>query len=198
MSEVNKLVQQDFNFRTKDGYKRPTVSVELFVPTAAGLIAMLQSEDQKVVELLEGLAADALISHVRTFVDSNENFDQEALNKLIEEGQISLEAIANLPKSERNTISKEMLEEFAKDYIAVMPGITGKDVKKVQVAAGLIIERFKRVAGDNGILAVLQEQVGVFVEGAGDELVAKHERVLSYLATKLEELLSVKVTADAL
>lgn len=198
MSEVNKLVQQDFNFRTKDGYKRPTVSVELFVPTAAGLIALLQSEDQKVIELLEGLAADALISHVRTFVDSNDSFDQEALNKLIEEGQISLEAIANLPKSERNTISKEMLEEFAKDYIAVMPGITGKDVKKVQVAAGLIIERFKRVAGDNGILAVLQEQVGVFVEGAGDELVAKHERVLSYLATKLEELLSVKVTADAL
>lgn len=198
MSEQHKLIQQDFNFRTKDNYKRPTVSVELYVPTKDGLIALLQGEDQKVVELIESLAADTLLAHVRSFVDSDNDFSQETLNALIEAGEISLERIANLPKSERNTISKEMLEEFAKDYISVMPQLTGADVKKVQVAAGLFIERFKRVAGDNEVLAVLQARLGTFIEGAGDDIVGKHERVLAYLATKLEELLSVKVTADAL
>lgn len=198
MSEAIKLIQQDFNFRTKDGYKRPTVSVELFVPTSVGLVAALQGEDQKVIDLIESFAQDALVAHVRSYVDSDAEFSQETLNALVERGEITLEFIANLPKSERNTISKENLEEFAKDYIAVMPGITGKDPKKVTVAAGLFIERFKRIAGDNAVLAVLQEQLGVFIENAGDEIVGKHERVLAYLATKLEELLSVKVTADAL
>lgn len=200
MSELQNLIEKDFSFRTnkETGYKRPTVTVSYPVLTAVGLVSALQSEDTKLVSLICDLAADAVTSHVRSFVEADENFSQEALNVLIEEGKISLETIANLPKSERNTISKENLEEFATDYIALMPGVTGKDVKKIQTAAALFIERFKRVAGDNGILAVLQEQLGVFIENAGPELLEKHERVLSYLASKLEELLSIKVTADAL
>ncbi|MCY1426034.1 hypothetical protein D9M71_418420 [compost metagenome] len=168
------------------------------VPSLAGLATLLTSEDQKVQDLLVGLVQDTLTSYTRTFVEADAEFSQEKFDALVAEGKISIEAIANLPKSERNTIGKEDLEEFAKDYVAYMPEITGKDVKKVQMAAGLFIERFKRVAGDNTILAVLQEQLGTFAEGVSEEVLAKNERVVMYLSSKLEELLSLEVTADAL
>ena len=193
-----KRIEQSFAFRTKDGIKRPTVSVEFDSPNAAGLIQLLQSEDPKVVSYLEDMTSSALAAHIRTYVDSDENFNQETLDAMVAEGKISIEALANLPKSERNTLTKEQLEDFARDYIAIMPEVTGKDVKRIQMAAGLFAERFKRCAGDNTVLAVLQEQLGVFIEAADSEVLSKHERALEYLAAKLEELLSIKVTADAL
>lgn len=194
-----KLVEKDFSFRqNKDGYKRPTVSLQIQVPDLEGVATLLSSEDPKVVDLVVGLVQDTLTGYVRKFVEDDVDFDQAKFDALVAEGKISIEAIANLPRSERNTIGKEDLEAFAKDYIQYMPTITGKDVKKVQMAAGLFIERFKRVAGDNQILTVLQEQLGQFVEGVSEETLAQHERVVSYLSTKLEELLSLEVSADAL
>lgn len=195
---TTKRVEQTFNFRTKDGIKRQPVSVEYASPNAAGLIQLLQSEDAKTIAYLEDLASSALGSHIRTFVDADENFNQEVLEALVAEGKISLEALANLPKSERNTLTKEQLEDFARDYVVIMPEVTGKDVKRVQLAAGLFVERLKRAAGDSNLLAVLTEQLGVFVEHAPEEMLAKHERVCEYLAQKLDELSSLKITADAL
>lgn len=200
MSEVQtqRLAELTFNFRTKDGIKRPTVTVEGVLPTTEGLIQILQGDDEKQKELLHYLVGSAIQGHVRSFVEADEDFGQDAYNALLEGGKVDFAALANLPKSERNTLSKEQLEEFAKDYIQYMPEITGKEVKKVQAAAGLFVERYKRVAGDNAVLAVLQEQLGVFVENAPEEVTSKHDRAIGYLAEKVEELLSVKITADAL
>lgn len=198
MSEVT-LIEKDFSFRqNKEGYKRPTVTLAIGVPSLEGVATLLASEDAKVQALIVGLVQDTLTGYVRKFVEDDQDFDQAKFDALVAEGKISIEAIANLPRSERNTIGKEDLEEFAKDYVAYMPAITGKDVKKVQMAAGLFIERFKRVAGDNQILTVLQEQLGQFVEGVSEEVLGKNERVVTYLSSKLEELLSLEVTADAL
>lgn len=198
MSEVT-LIEKDFSFRqNKEGYKRPTVTLQIGVPSLDGVATLLASEDQKVQALVVSLVQDTLTGYVRKFVEDDADFDQAKFDALVAEGKISIEAIANLPRSERNTIGKEDLEEFAKDYVAYMPAITGKDVKKVQMAAGLFIERFKRVAGDNAILTVLQTQLGQFVEGVSEEVLSKNERVVIYLTSKLEELLSLEVTADAL
>lgn len=194
-----KVLPVDFNFRTtKEGYKRPTVSLELMVPTAEGVAELLMAEDAKVVSLVVDTVAAVITSYVRGFVDADSDFDQAKLNALMEEGKISIEAIANLPKSERSTLTKEDLEAFAKDYIAVMPGVTGKSVEKVTAAASLFIERYKRAAGDNAVLTVLRDQLSIFVDNAAPEMLETHERAISYLATKVEELLSIKVTADAL
>lgn len=200
MSQENtqRVAEFNFNFRTKDGIKRPTVTVEGILPTTEGLIAILQGEDDKQKQLIHDLVASAVQGHIRTFVEADENFGQDQYNELFANGKVDVAALANLPKSERNTLSKEQLEEFAKDYIQYMPEITGKDVKRITSAAGLFVERYKRVAGDNAVLAVLQEQLGVFVENAPEEVTSKHERAIGYLAEKVEELLSVKITADAL
>lgn len=200
MSEVqtSRVGELTFNFRTKDGLKRNSVNIEAILPTAAGLIEVLGSEDNKQKELIVDLVASAISSHIRGYVENDLDFNQEAYNALLADGKVDLAFLANLPKSERNTISKENLEDFAKDYIAIMPEVTGKDVKRITSAAGLFVERFKRVAGDNAVLAVLQQQLEVFVEHAPEDVTAKHERVISYLADKLTELQEIRVTADAL
>lgn len=194
----NTRIATDFNFRTKDGYKRPTVTVEHDVPNADGIMEALSSGDEKVVGLITSTVQGVIISHLRGYVDSDADFDQAKCDALYSEGKISLEAIANLPKSERSMLTKEDLEAFAKDYMEIMPEVTGKAKEKVAAAAGLFIERYKRVAGDNAVLAVLQEQLTTFIENAGDEVVGRHEKALTYLVAKVEELLSIKVTADAL
>lgn len=197
MSNVAKL-ESSFSFRTKDGVKRPTVVVEYDVPSAAGIIEYLQGQDEKVIALITDTVQGVITTYVRSFVDADAEFDQAKLNELVTEGKINLETIANLPKSERNTTSKEDLEEFAKDYIAIMPEATGKSKEKVATAAGLFVQRYKTVAGKKDVLNVLQEQLGVFVEKAPQDVVEKHSKAISYLADKVGELLSIDVTADAL
>jgi hypothetical protein len=194
----SKSLNVDFNFRTKDGYKRPTVSLEVPVPTAEGVAELLVHEDAKVVCLVVDTVAAVLTSYVRGFVDADADFDQAKLEALIADGKVSIETIANLPKSERSMLTKEDLEGFAKDYISIMPEATGKSIEKVTAAAGLFIERYKRAAGDNEVLTVLRDQLAVFIDHATPDMLETHERAISYLATKVEELLSIKVTADAL
>lgn len=197
MSNVSNL-ESSFSFRTKDGYKRPTVVVTYDVPNKEGIIELLQGEDQKVISLITDAVQGLVTSYVRGFVDQDVDFDQAKLDALVAEGKINLETIANLPKSERNTLSKDDLESFAKDYVEVMPEITGKPKEKVELAAGLFVQRYKPVAGKKEVLNVLAEQLSVFIDKAGDELVEKHSKAVGYLADKVQELLSIDVTADAL
>lgn len=191
-------IENNFNFRTKKGYKRPTVSVEYDAPNSEGIVALLQGEDAKVVELIVDNVQGILQNHIRSYVDQDLDFSQESLDKLVEEGKVSLEYIAHIPKADRNVLSKEDLETFAQDYIEIMPGITGKDEARVQSAATLFVERFKRAAGDNQVLEILRDQLSVFAENAPEEVLERNERVIVWAAGKLDELLAIKVTADAL
>lgn len=194
------LIPANFSFRTnKDtGEKRPTVEVNVPVPSAEGIAQALVHEDPKVVALVVETIQGLVISHVRSYVDEDKDFNQETLDKLVAEGKFTLEALANLPKSERNVLTKEELEAFAKAYIAVMPELTGKSVERVTAAAGLYVERYKRAAGDNAVLEILKQQLEVFINNAPEEVVLEHSKALTYLSNKVDELLSVKVTAEAL
>lgn len=197
MSEAN-ITTSDFNFRTKNGYKRPTVSVEYPVPTAGDLVAMLQGDDEKVRQYIVETVHGTVFNHVKGFVDADIDFDQNTMNALIESNQVSVEHIAHIPKADRNVLNKEDLENFAEAYIAVMPGATGKDPEKVKAAASLFVSRFKTVAGDQDILSILKDQLGVFMDAADVEVLESNEKVLSWATQKLDELLSAKITADSL
>lgn len=189
-----------FGFRQnkETGEKRPDVEVKILLVTAAGIIAALNSGDEKQVSMIEDVVNGLITSQLRTYVDADPEFDQAKADALSAEGKLTIEAIANLPRAERNTVSKDDLEQFAKAYVELMPGITGKDLEKVQTAAGLFVERFKRASGDDKVLQVLQQQLNIFVEKAPEDVVAANEKAITYAANKLSELLSLKVTADAL
>ena len=198
VTPTTERVTSNYHFRTKDGYKRPSVEVEYDAPTAGGIIEILQAGDKKVVDLITETVQGIMTSHIKGYVDEDTEFDQAKLEELVAEGKVSLEHIASIPKADRNVMSKEDLEQFAKDYIAIMPGLTNKDEARVKAAATLFVERFKRAAGDEAVLAILQEQLAIFVEGAPEEIAQRNDKVLNWAVAKLDELLSVKITADAL
>lgn len=189
-------VTLDFHFRTKDGYKRPSVSVSMEALTVEQVANYLN--DEKVGALIIDTLTGVISSHVRGYVESDLDFDQAKFDELVAKGETTLEFIASIPKADRNVLSKEDLESFAKDYIQYMPEITGKEVSRVQAAAALFVERFKRAAGDNNVLEILQEQLSIFVDNAPAEVLENHQRVITWAMSKLEELLSIKITADAL
>lgn len=193
-----KQIENTYSFRQnkETGVKRDSVTLKLPVLTAAGIVQALNSGDEKVVSLVEDTIAGLIISQVRGFVEADEAYDQAKFDAQAD--QATLEFIANLPKAERNVVGKEALEQFAKDYIAIMPGVTGKEVERVTAAAGLFVEKFKRAAGDDTVLKILQEQLSIFLENASEEVVERNQMAIGYLAAKLQDLLSIKVTGDML
>lgn len=191
-------VTTQYHFRTKDGYKRPSVEVEYVGPNAEGIVDLLRSGDKQVEDMIVDTVHGLVSSYIKGFVDDDLDFCQETLDALVADGKISLVSIAHIPKADRNVMSKEDLETFAKDYIAVMPEVTGLSLVKIQAAASLYLERFKRASGDHEVLNIIKEQLNVFVEAADNEVIAKNERVISWAIAKLDELLSLKITADAL
>jgi len=194
------VISVNFGFRkSKDSeYKRPNVQLDVPVPSKEGIIAALSSEDPKVRDLVFDAVHGVITSHLRSYVDNDVDFSQETCDALAEKGELSLSYIANIPKADRNVMSKEDLESFASDYIEVMPQITGKDKARVSAAAQLIVERFKRAAGDEGVLKILQDQLVTFAENAPEEMVSRNERALTWAINKVESLMEVQVSADAL
>lgn len=191
-------VEALFSFRknAQTGEKRPSLTLSYNALTAVGIIAALQSGDENVVTLVEDTIAGLSQSQLRSFVDADPAYDQSKADA--DADKLTLQYIANLPRAERNTVGKEDLQQFAEAYIAFMPGFTGKSLEKVQTAAALFVERFKRVAGENNVLSILQDQLGIFVENADTEIVEANGKAITYLMEKLKELLEIKVTVDAL
>lgn len=202
MNEVNTLELHDvsYGFRkdSETGYKRPTVEVKIPLPNYAGVQQLLVNPDSKEAKLLISLAQSVVTDYVRTLVDADADFKQETLDALFAEGKIDFAFIANIPPSDRNATSKEDLEAFAKAYIKIMVEAGVVSEASAKTAGGIFIERFKRVAGENDVLSALNKRIQQFTEIASPEVLAEHERTLLFLSKKLQELLSVKITADLL
>jgi len=200
-TQATEVVEKaSFHYRkNKDsGVKRASVEVDYKVPTTAGLISYLQGDNQKVKDMIRDAVLGVTNGHLRSFVDSDENFDQAKADQLGAEGKLSLEYIANLPKADRNQVTREALEAFAKSYMEVIKASTDKSAAKIEAAAGLLVNRFNPIRGDEAALAVMEGQLAIYAENAGEEALAEHTAALNFLVAKLEDLQSAKITADDL
>ena len=201
MSIATAVENVDFRFRTKNKgteneVTRSPISVKVPLPTKAGIIQALESGDEKLENMLVYSAQEIVINYLKGFVDENLEFSQETADALAEEGKLSLEAIANLPRSARSRLSKADIEEFCKDYIAYMPAISGKSEDQVKAAAKVYLDQFKDVAGDNKILSILAGQLELFMDKVDESVVEKHGRVLEHLVNKVDELKKVEFTEE--
>lgn len=192
-----------FSFRTnKDtGEKRPTVEIVAEVPSKEGIVELLQSTDptdKAAQELVMDAVVGVITPHIRSYVENDLEFSQERYDELLASGKVSLEYIANLPKAERNVLSKEDLEAFATDYVDLMPAISGKEISRVQLTAQVVVGRFKRIAGDPAAISVVKNNLMQFIEGAPEEVVNAHSKVLTWALAKLDELAEMQVNASAL
>lgn len=196
------VLEATYNFRKnkETGHKRATVEVKIPAPTANEIIAILEDDsdaNKKTRALVLEQIYQPIIAAVRSRVDANEDFDQAFFDTL-PKSDFSLHTLANLPRSERSTTTKEELEAFADSYVAVMVEAGKISAKAGDQAKVLIVGRFKQVAGDTAVLSKMQTRLNEYMELVDDATAMEHEKAVTTLITKLDDALSADFNADAL
>ena len=160
----NTVDKKEFKFHFKKnvelGIKRPSVELNLPVPSVEGLIAIIQAGG-KGLELLQEAATSIVYEQARSIVNEKEDINQDNFPL----DQVTWDFIASIPPKERRGggIPKETWEEFATDYIAVMPAVTGKTAEQVGNAAKILLNKFSAVKTQKPVLKLLKEQLALYI-----------------------------------
>ena len=182
---------KSFKFRfnkDKMGNQRKTVELLLPVLTFAGIIAALEAGGKQ-AELLAEVCSDTIRKAAAAIVGENEGTTQESFPM----DKISWDAIANQSRAERQTISEEVWEAFAKDYIEVMPGVTGKKVEAVSNATIVYLKKFSIVKTDKPTISKLKDQLGLYMENSKN--VEQFTEILELLLNKADTYLQANEVA---
>lgn len=210
MTQVTQDQKVEFRFRERDGYKRPTLELNIPLLTHHGIALGIATDqdgnlnDPKVGELIVDNVNGALIAYVRSAVNADENFSQETLDEMVNKGEITLTHLANLPRSQRNVTTNADLAAFAKAFVEVAAEVENTDqriasVAGAQVAAQAFVDRIKAAAGKNEILDKLTSMLEKFAEAASEDVVNEHAATIEWLFTKMEEARKVdELSMDAL
>jgi hypothetical protein len=189
------VLETNFHFRkVKDEAsgvetKRPTVTIPVPAPSVEGLIAIIEKGGKGLDLLLEAVR-DKVVEQAREQVNDKEDINADNFDY----AKLEWEFIANLPKAERRGggISKELWDDFAADYISVMPGVTGKKKESVELAAKVFTSKFANAKTNKPVLKVLQEQLAIYINNTtrGEEVAP----VVEWLSNKVDTLLKTDET----
>lgn len=185
-----------FHFRkitdpdTKIETKRATVNIPVPAPSVEGIINILENGGDKQIALLMEAVRDKILEQARDIINENESINE---NNFPYE-KLSWETIANLPKAERRGggIPKEMWDEFAKDYVAIMPALTGKKAEAVELAAKVFTSKFVNSKTNKPVLKLLQQQLAIYINNT--TAAEQFTPVLDWLTSKLETLINTDET----
>lgn len=195
--------EMSFYFKTKKGeenelgekqpdYKRPTVKLEVPVPTFDGLVASLNKDESgKVAAFLLSLIEQEVYLEARNQVNDKDPFEQKDLDL----NALTLEALANRPASERkgSAISDELWKLFETDYVTVMASVTSdKTEKQIKTAAELMVNKFSKIREKKNIIATLRSYLQQWYTATtlSEELSA----VYDYLDGRAVQLINAEVT----
>lgn len=188
------LKQVKFNFRkVKDAEtgvetKRATVELDkLPVPSVEGIVAILESGDDKAMSLLLEAVADVVINRARDVINENEaitseNFDYSVCNWM---------TIANLEKEDRRSgISKETWDDFALDYVEIMPSVSGTSKEQSANAAKIFVGKFASIKAKKDVIGKLKLRLSVYAENS--PRAAEFADVIDFLFKKADKLIAAK------
>lgn len=181
------MAERKFHFKKNElGDKRPSVTLALPLLTIEGLIAAL--EDTKKQEIILSAVNELIVDQARIQVgdDNNPVNSQEQLDV----SKLSFDYIANLPPAERRGggIAKEIWEAFGKDYLAVMPAVTGKTAEQCGNAAKLFLAKFQPCKTNKPVLKKLQELLALYA-GTTSNL-EEFQDCVKFLDSKITDLLN--------
>lgn len=147
--------------------KRPTVELTLPVPSVEGCIAALESGDKKQIDLLLEAMEGVILSKAREIVNDKEDISQDNFPFT----DITWETLANAPEAERKGrgIPAEVWKDFAGDYIAVMPALTGKTEKQISNAADILVDKFNKLKTNKDykkIVRLLLDQLAIYISNS--------------------------------
>jgi hypothetical protein len=182
-----------FNFRkVKDEAtgvetKRATVELDkLPVPSVEGVVAILETGG-KALDLLMEAVADIIISRARDVINesdtiTSENFDYSTCD---------WNTIANLEKEDRRSgISKETWEDFAVDYVDVMPSVSGTSKEQSANAAKIFVGKFASIKAKKDVIAKLKLRLSMYAEHS--PRAAEFAEVIDFLLKKADKLIQAK------
>lgn len=196
-------IEASINFRTvkdKDTgteTKRESIKLHIPVPAWEEVIAMIEAgtapEANEVAKNNLQLLSDAMfaVAYEQAVSLAKENTSLTSANFPFEE--LDWEKIANAPEAERKSrgISKEEWADFADDYMASMPAITGKEEDRVKRAVAVFILKFAPIKSDKKSIAVLRDQLVVYAEQAPNA--SNYFKVIEFLLKKADALIEAAV-----
>lgn len=177
--------------------KRESIKLHFPVPSIADVLELIEAGSaegaSEVAKNNLQLLQDAMFNVVYDVAVSlsKENTSLTSANFPMDE--LSWEKIANAPEAERKSrgISKEEWADFAEDYMASMPAITGKDEARIQRAVAVLINKFGPIKSDKKSIAVLRDQLAVYAESAPQA--ANYFKVVEFLLKKADALIEAEV-----
>jgi hypothetical protein len=190
-----------FTFRFKKdklGNQRNKVELDLPVPSFEGMISILEGygtdpeKFKKQFELLQEAMYDVVRGVVADIVNENADVSQENFPV----AKVTWEAIANMPKEDRRSasIATELWEAFAKDYLEIMPSVTGKKLENIEAAVTVYLKKFTIIKTDKTSLKILQNQLALYVEHTkrGEEF----QEIIELLTRRLDTYLKADDIAE--
>lgn len=158
----NTHVMREFKYRFKKdklGNQRATVVMQAPVPSAEGIVKMLQEGDAKQFDLVQESLYNTVRDVLGGFV-SEDGFDAEKFDIT----KLFWAAIASMPKEDRrsSTIPEELWTGFVADYCAVMPSVSGKTADQVKNATEVFVKKMAPVKTNKKLTEKLKEQLALY------------------------------------
>ena len=190
-----------FNFRkSKDEEtgvesKRASVIGKLRVPSIEGIIAILQDENTKGLELLQSAVEGVIVDYVKSALSDDATITTDNFNPEL----YTWDVIANLPDSDRRGrgIPKEVWEDFIKSYIETMPAIIGKSADVVKKQAAILAQKFQQLKNHekkNELLPKFIEMLSLYVAHSPEA--EQYSAPVEFLLKKAEQFMNADNNAN--
>lgn len=165
---------------------REAVQLPIPYPSMEGIVAILETGGKGLELLVE--AVEAVVNAVARdllYEDTTFNAASFPVDKL------AWEVIANMPKAQRRGggIPKETWEEFAQDYVEVMPEVTGKTIEQVANAAKILMAKLSAVRTNEPVLQLLVQQLALYAESSPK--IEEYQECVAFLLQKADTYLNV-------
>ena len=182
-----------FNFRkVKDAEtgvetKRATVELDkLPVPSVEGIVAILETGGKSLDLLLEAVA-DIIVNRARDVINETETITSENFDYATCDWNV----IANLEKEDRRSgISKETWDDFAVDYVDVMPAVSGTSKEQSANAAKIFVGKFASIKSKKDVITKLKLRLAMYAEHSPKA--AEFAEVIDFLFKKADKLIQAK------
>ena len=181
-----------FNFReatdkdTGVKTKRATVELALPIPSVEGVVAILEAGG-KALDLLLEAVQEVVIQRARDVINDSETVTSENFDY----SQVDWNTIANLEKEDRRSgISKETWDDFATDYVAVMPAVSGTSKEQAANAAKIFAGKFTSIKSKKDVIAKLKLRLAMYAEHSPKA--AEFAECIDFLFKKADKLISAK------
>lgn len=182
-----------FTFRTvKDKEtgvetKRATIELDKIpTPSVEGIVAILETGG-KALELLLEAVQEVVFERVRDVINSDEKLTSENFDY----STCDWNVIANLEKEDRRSgISKETWEEFATDYVEVMPSVSNTTKEQCTNAAKIFTAKFAPIKSKKDVIEKLKVRLAMYAEHSPKA--GEFAECVDFLFKKAQKLIEAK------